>query len=68
MCRADEQGAILVNGASNHCAPGLLSHWHGLTWNHKATAGQKSQQIVGAGGAGGDSRSYVCCCSQLVIP
>lgn len=42
MCSTDEQRAVLVNGACNHRAPGLLRHWHGLTWSHKATAGQKA--------------------------
>lgn len=44
MCSTDEQGAILVDGACNHSAPGLLSHRHGLTWSHKAAAGEKISQ------------------------
>jgi len=44
MGSTDEQRAILVYGACNHNAPNLLRHWHGLTWSHKATAGQETQQ------------------------
>lgn len=37
VCGADEQRAILVNGARNHRTPRLLGHWHGLACNSKVT-------------------------------